>query len=81
MKPDAGTQAWLGRPCGAGNPVSLAYMYMWAELATITQAFSGSSLAAPHSTLHDPQNIENWNVPGSRNLSGVLLIKKEGYCR
>lgn len=52
-------------------------MYMWAELATITQAFSGSSLAAPHSILHDPQNIENWNVPGSRNLSGVLLIKKK----
>lgn len=49
VKLDAVTRAWLGRPCGAGNPVGLAYMHMWAELTTITQAFPGSSLAALHS--------------------------------
>lgn len=85
MKPDAGTLSWLGRPCGAGNPLGLAYMRLWAELATVTQAFPGqqpcSSSQLKFSVLYDPRgeghrNIENWNVPGSGNLSGVLLIKR-----
>lgn len=66
------------------NPLGLAYMHLWTELATVTRAFPGqqpcSSSQLEFSVLYDPQgeghrNIENWNAPGSGNLSGVPLIK------
>lgn len=79
MKPDAGTWAWLGRPCGAGKPAGPC---IHAPMDRAGDRHSGlpSSSQLEFSILYDPQgeghrNIENWNAPGSGNLSGVPLIK------